>query len=267
MTPFEYRRATTVAEVVTWLRDESEAKLLAGGQSLLGAMKLGLAAPPLLIDLGGLEALRAVRVEGASLWIGALCTHAMVAASPVVRECLPGLALLAAGIADQQVRNRGTLGGSLVNADPAACWQAGVLACSATLLTDRRTISADDFFQGLFSTALEPDELLLGASFPLGVRLSYLKFEQPASRFALAGAAVARSESEVRVALTGLGHGVFRWQEAETALSRRFEPEMLAGLRPDASRASSDLHATADYRLHLAGVLTRRALIHMRQTP
>ncbi|MFC7411478.1 FAD binding domain-containing protein [Hydrogenophaga atypica] len=266
MTPFEYRRATTVAEAVTWLRDEPEAKLLAGGQSLLGAMKLGLAAPPLLIDLGGIEALRALRDEGSSLWIGALCTHATVVASPLVRECLPGLACLAAGIADQQVRNRGTLGGSLANADPAACWQAGVLACGATLLTDRRAISADDFFQGLFSTALEPDELLLGAHFPLGVQLSYLKFEQPASRFALAGAAVARSESEVRVALTGLGHGVFRWQEAEAALSRRFEPEMLAGLRPDANRASSDLHASADYRLHLAGVLTRRALINMRQT-
>lgn len=266
MTPFEYRRATTVADAVAWLRAEPEAKFLAGGQSLLGAMKLGLSSPSLLIDLGGLTELSSMRAEGESLWIGALCTHARVAAAPLVRQHLPGLARLAAGIADQQVRNRGTLGGSVANADPAACWPAGVLAGGATLLTDRREIAADDFFQGLFSTALEPDEVLLGARFPLGVQMSYLKFEQPASRFALTGAAVARSAGGVRVALTGLGHGVCRWPEAEAALKRQFAPQPLVSLLPDATRASGDLHASADYRLHLAGVLTRRAVIDLLET-
>lgn len=260
MTPFEYRRAGAVADAVAWLREDPDAKLLAGGQSLLAAMKLGLAAPTVLIDLGRLPELRALREENGTLWIGAMCTHATVAASPLVRAKLPGLARLAGGIADQQVRNRGTLGGSVSNADPAACWPAGVLAGGATLVTDRREITADRFFQGLFTTALEPDEVLLGARFPVPERLAYVKYEQPASRFALTGVAVARGADGVRVAITGLGHGPCRWPEAEAALSRHFTPEALQGLSPDASLASGDLHASAEYRIHLAGVLARRAV-------
>jgi carbon-monoxide dehydrogenase medium subunit len=190
-----------------------------------------------------------------------MCTHAAVAAAPLVRERLPGLAALAGGIADAQVRQRGTLGGSLANADPAACWPAGVLAAGATLVTDRREIAADDFFTGLFATALEPDEVLVGARFAGAQALHYAKEEQPASRFALAGVAVARQAGgAVRVAVTGLGQGVFRWAEAESRLAQRFAPEALDGLRPDAGIAHGDLHASADYRCHLAGVLARRAV-------
>ena len=263
MTPFEFRRAANVADAVRWLREQPEAKLLAGGQSLLAAMKLGLAAPELLIDLGRVAELRSVREDGQALWIGAMCTHAGAAASALVRARVPGLARLAGGIADQQVRNRGTLGGSIANADPAACWQAGVLACGATVVTDRREIAADEFFQGLFATVLEPDEVLVGVRVPVPEQLVYLKEEQPASRFAMAGVAVARRGAEVRVAVTGLGLGVFRWQGAEAALARRFEPQALDGLRPDAELASGDFHASAEYRLHLANVLARRAVAQM----
>lgn len=260
MTPFEYRRAEKVADAVAWLRESPDAKLLAGGQSLLAAMKLGLAAPSVLIDLARISELRVLREDSGALWIGAMCTHAAVAASPLVRAKLPGLALLAGGIADQQVRNRGTLGGSVSNADPAACWPAGLLACGATLVTDRREIAADVFFQGLFATALEPDEVLLGARCPVPGQMAYLKYEQPASRFALAGVAVARGAKDVRVAVTGLGPGPSRWPEAEAALARRFAPEALQGLSLDPDLASGDLHASAEYRAHLAGVLARRAV-------
>ena len=263
----DYRRAARAEDAVAWLREDADAKLLAGGQTLLAAMRVRMAAPTLLIDLQDLPALRGIREEGGHLWVGAMSTHASVAASPLVRQRLPGLAALAAGIADQQVRNRGTLGGSIANADPAACWPTGVLALGATVLTDRREIAADDFFQGLFTTALEPDELLLGVRFPLAPALRYIKYEQPASRFALTGVAVARQASGVRVAITGLGHGVCRWPEAEAALARRFDPAALQGLRLDAEQASSDLHASADYRVHLAAVLTRRAVAQHLDTP
>jgi len=266
MNSFEYRRPTRVAEAVQWLRDDPEAKLLAGGQSLLAAMKLRFAAPTLLIDLQGLHELNeltVLREDGEALWIGAMCSHAKVAASPLVRERLPMLAALAHGIGDQQVRNRGTLGGSIANADPAACWPAGVLALNGTVCTDRREIPADDFFTGLFGTALEPDELVCGVRFPVLVQAHYLKFEQPASRFALTGVAVARHASGVRVAVTGLGNGIWRWTEAEQALASQFTAGALLGLQVDPAQASGDIHASAEYRAHLAGVLTRRAVQHL----
>jgi carbon-monoxide dehydrogenase medium subunit len=189
-----------------------------------------------------------------------MCTHARIARSPLVRDAPPGIAELAGGIADQQVRNRGTIGGSVANADPAACWPAGLLACGATLVTDRREIASDDFFQGLFTTALERDEVLLGVRFPRAGALRYLKFEQAASRFALVGAAVWRGPNDVRVALTGLGHGVRRWSEAEALLTRRFEPLALPGAEFPAELCTGDLHASAEYRAHLAAVLTARAV-------
>lgn len=268
MSTLDLRRAGTVADAVAWLREDPDAKLLAGGQTLLAAMRLRLAAPSLLIDLQALPELQGLGEQGHHLWVGAMCTHAAVAASPLVRQRLPGLARLAAGIADQQVRNRGTLGGSIANADPAACWPAGVLAMGGLIVTDRREIAADDFFQGLFSTALQPDEVLLGVRFPLALRLHYLKFEQPASRFALTGVAVARSAHGVRVAITGLGGGVCRWPEAEAVLTREFDPAALSALRLDPALAFQDLHASADYRAHLAGVLTRRAVLqHLTSIP
>ncbi|WP_421954463.1 FAD binding domain-containing protein [Polaromonas sp.] len=260
MNPFEYRRPRSVAEAAQWLRDDPEAKLMAGGQSLLAAMKLRFAAPSLLIDLQGLPELTALREEEGGLWIGAMCTHASVAASPLVRRIVPMLGQLAHGIGDQQVRNRGTLGGSISNADPAACWPAGVMALNGTVCTDRREIPADEFFGGLFTTALEPDEVVCGVRFPGLQDAHYLKFEQPASRFALTGVAVARREKSVRVAITGLGFGICRWQAAELALSGSFAPEALQGLRLDADQASGDIHASAEYRVHLAAVLTRRAV-------
>jgi carbon-monoxide dehydrogenase medium subunit len=260
MNAFEYRRAATVREAVAWLRDVPDAKLLAGGQTLLASMQLGMAAPPVLIDLQSLPELKDIRAERGSLWVGAMCTHARIAASPLVRDALPGVAELAGGIADQQIRNRGTIGGSVANADPAACWPAGLLACGATLTTDRREIVSDDFFQGLFTTALAPDEVLLGVRFPCAGAVRYVKFEQAASRFALVGAAVWRGPNAVRVAITGLGHGVLRWPEAEALLARRFEPLVLMPAEFPADRCTGDLHASAGYRAHLASVLTARAV-------
>lgn len=260
MNGFDYRRAASPAQATAWLREDPDAKLLAGGQSLLAAIKLRLAAPSALIDLQGMPELSAVREDAQSVWIGAMCSHASAAASPVVRKRLPMLAKLAANIADQQVRNRGTMGGSLANADPAACWAAGVLAMNGVVCTDRREIAADKFFCGLFTTALEPDELLMGVRFTPCTHAHYLKFEQPASRFAMVGVAVSRQSQSVRIALTGLGHGVCRWPEAESALTRQFSPAALNGIRLDPEHATGDLHASADYRAHLAAVLARRAV-------
>lgn len=260
MNPFEYRRPANVAEAIAWLREDPEAKLLAGGQSLLAAMKLRFAAPTLLIDLQGLPELTELEERGNELWIGAMCSHAKVAASPLVQRVAPMLAKLSSGIGDQQVRNRGTMGGSISNADPAACWPTGLMALGATVVTDRREIASDDFFGGLFTTALEPDEIVCGVRFPKSVPACYLKFEQSASRFALTGVAVARVGQEVRVALTGLGSGVCRWHAAEEALSKNFSSDAMDGQQPDLALASGDIHASATYRVHLAGVLTRRAV-------
>jgi len=258
---FEYRRPVNLAEAISWLREDPDAKLLAGGQSLLAAMKLRFATPSLLIDLQGLPELTALEERAGSLWIGAMCSHARVAASPLVQRLVPMLARLANGIGDQQVRNRGTMGGSISNADPAACWPAGLMALNATVHTDRRDIPVDDFFVGLFTTALEPDEVVCGTLFPAVQHAYYLKFEQPASRFALTGVAVARTASGVRVAITGLGSGICRWEAAEKALSQRFEPQVIEeDLKPDEGLASGDIHASAGYRMHLAAVLTRRAV-------
>lgn len=241
---------------------------LAGGQSLLAAMKLGMATPSVLVDLQDVPELRGIRVEpgpdGApALWIGAMATHASVAASDTVRAFAPGLAALAGGIADAQVRNMGTIGGALAHNDPAACWPAGVLAAGATIVTTQREVVADDYFQGLYTTALAPGELIVGVRFPqMKNGLHYLKFEQPASRFALVGVAVAcGGPGQVRVAVTGLGTGAVRWHGAEQALAERFE---LTALLPHSLAAGltalGDLHASAEYRCHLAWVLARRCV-------
>ena len=260
---FDYRRPARVAEAVAWLREDPEAKLLAGGQSLLAAMKLRLSEPSMLIDLQDLPELSGLRAQDGGLWIGAMCSHASVATSPLVRQLAPMLAQLAQGIGDQQIRQRGTLGGSIANADPAACWPAGVMALNGTVCTDRRKLPADEFFTGLFSTALEPDEVVLGVQFPCMQQAHYLKFEQPASRFAMTGVAVARLGSQVRVAVTGLGSGIYRWQAAEKALQRRLAPEVLHACVLDTGIAMGDIHASADYRAHLAAVLTWRAVQHI----
>jgi carbon-monoxide dehydrogenase medium subunit len=261
MQDFEYCRAQNTQQALAWLRDGIDSKLLAGGQSLLGAMKLGLMAPARLIDLSGVPDLSRIQDQSdGQLRLGAMQTHASLARSATLHQHAPGLAYLASRIADEQVRNRGTLGGSLSNADPSACWSAGMMAAQATLQTDRRSLSVDDFMQGLFSTALEPDEILIGATVPKPRRLAYVKLEQAASRFALVGVAVAQFDDGVRVALNGTSHGTVRLPAFEHALSRRFDPAALSGLRVDESLMSSDVHAPCDYRAHLAQVVARRAV-------
>ena len=263
MTPFDYRRPVSLAEAVACLREDPDAKLLAGGQCLLPAIKLRLSEPSMLVDLQALPELSGIRAKGGGLWIGAMCSHASVAASPLVKQLLPMLAQLAVGIGDQQIRQRGTLGGSITNADPAACWPAGLMALNGTVFTDRRQLSSDEFVTGLFSTALAPDEVVLGVQFPCTQQAHYLKFEQPASRFAMTGVAVAQVGSAVRVAVTGLGSGIYRWQAADQALQRRLSPEAVQNCVLDAEIAMGDIHASAEYRAHLAAVLTRRAVQHI----
>jgi aerobic carbon-monoxide dehydrogenase medium subunit len=260
MPNFTYERAKTLEAAIAMLRSQPDAKLLAGGQSLLASMKLGLSAPSLLIDIQGLTELQAIRMDGDQLVIGAMASHAGIASSILVKQFSPMLAKLAHGIADQQIRNRGTIGGAISNNDPAACWPAGLLAMGAIVQTDRRRINTDDFFIGLFTTALEPDEIVCSVAFPKPERAAYIKFEQPASRFAIVGVALAKFGMTTRVAVTGIGMGVRRFAAAESSLSLRFNVASIAGLRLEADDPMGDIHASAEYRCHLASVLTRRAL-------
>lgn len=263
-----YFRPQGLAEAQALLAAHPEAQALAGGQSLLAAMKLGLCQPTHWVDLQDLEELRHITRHDDHLWIGAMVTHETVAHSAVVRAWCPLLADLAGGIADAQIRHVGTLGGSLANNDPAACWPAGVLACGATVVTTQREIAADDFFMGLFSTALQAGELILGVKFAPIASGHYLKFEQAASRFALVGVAVTRStQHSVRVAVTGLGHGVARWHAAEDALSAQWSVSALDGLFIPDSDAMGDVHASASYRAHMAAVLCRRAVARQTLEP
>lgn len=260
MYAFDYQRPGSVTEAAALLADESGAKLLAGGQTLLPTMKLRLASPPLVVDLGGVAELRGIARNGDRLEIGAMTTHAEIAESALVASAIPGLAQVAEGIGDPQVRNRGTIGGSLANNDPAADYPAAVLALGATLHTSKRTLSADDFFQGLFTTALAADEILTRISLPVPERFAYAKFPHPASRYAMVGVAVAKGAAGVRVAVTGAGqNGVFRATDMEAALSRSFTPDALKGLSIDPSLMSTDMHADAAYRAHLVAVMARRA--------
>jgi carbon-monoxide dehydrogenase medium subunit len=280
---FEFHRPSSIAEAVALLRSKESAKLLAGGQSLLPVMKLDLAEPANLVSLAAIAAvpgsaenarLREIRHErgaggagGGSLVIGALATHDEVSESPLVRRLIPGLATLAGGIGDAQVRNRGTIGGSLAHADPAADYPAAVLALGATIETDRRRIPADDFFTGLFATALAPDEIITAVHFPVPERAAYAKFPHRASKYAVVGVMVARlskaASGGVRVAVTGAGSRAFRLPALEAALGDRFTPEA-ASARTEADMAPvnlrSDSEASAEYRAHLVQVMARRAI-------
>ena len=260
MTPFAFHRPASQASAVQLRSAQPEASYLAGGQSLLPAMKLGLAAPSDLIDLSLLPGANGIALEGGSLRIGAMAAHAAVAASAVVRQQLPALAALADGIGDPAVRTRGTLGGSLAQNDPAACYPAAVLGLGATVQTDRRQIAADNFFQGLYETALEPGELITAVSFPIAQRAAYIKFKQPASRFALVGVFVSQGPQGVRVAVTGAGPCAFRVAAFEAALAKNWSAQALDGVSVPADGLNSDLHASAAYRAHLVGVLARRAV-------
>jgi carbon-monoxide dehydrogenase medium subunit len=259
MYAFTFERPSSTTEAAK-LAANGNAKLLAGGQTLLASMKLRLANPEQLVDLGGVAELAGIKRDGNALVIGAMTRHADVAASADVKSALPALADLAAHIGDKQVRAMGTLGGSVANNDPAACYPSAVLALNATVHTTQRKIAADDFFQGMFATALNDGEIITAISFPIAKKAAYMKFRQPASRFALIGVFVAQTDSGVRVAVTGGGNGVFRHKGLEDALSRSFTPESAAGVKIDASTLSSDLHASAAYRAQLVSVMTQRAV-------
>jgi carbon-monoxide dehydrogenase medium subunit len=259
MYAFTFERPTSLADAQR-AAAAGGAKVLAGGQTLLASMKLRLANPETLVDLGAIPELAGIRRDGNALVIGAMTRHGDVAESAEVRSAIPALADLAGGIGDRQVRALGTIGGSLANNDPAACYPAAVLGLNGTVQTTKRKIAADDFFQGLFATALEEGELITAVSFPIPKRAAYVKFRQPASRFALIGVFVAQTDSGVRVAVTGGGNGVVRHAGLEQALAKSFTPEAAAAVKIDASDLSSDLHASAAYRANLISVMTQRAV-------
>lgn len=257
---FNYHCAASVADAQKLFGGASEAKFLAGGQTLIPAMKQRLAAPSDLIDIGRLEELSFIDERDGAIVIGAATRHADVAASALVQRRIPALAFLAEEIGDPAVRHMGTLGGSLATSDPAADYPAAVLALAATIVTARRTIPADDYFLGLFQTALEEGEIITEARFPIHRRAGYAKFCNPASHYAITGVFVADGEAGVRVAVTGAGPRVFRVTEMEEALARRFDADALAGISIAADGLNSDLHASAEYRAHLVMVMARRAV-------
>ncbi len=260
MYAFNYRRASSVAEAAAALSGDDGAKLLAGGQSLIAAMKLRLAAPSDLIDLSGIEELRGIRRERDGITIGAMTRHAEVAASAEVQAAIPALASLAGSIGDRMVRNMGTLGGSLAHNDPVADYPAAVLGLNATVNTDRRKIAADAFFKGMYETALEAGEIIVSVSFPAPRRAAYVKFRNPASRYAIVGVMAAETGSGVRVAVTGAASSVFRVAEMERALAANWSPDAVAGISVPAGNLNSDMHASAEYRAHLITVMARRAV-------
>jgi carbon-monoxide dehydrogenase medium subunit len=260
MYALNYVKAKSLKEAQKLLAAHPEAKLLAGGMTLLPTLKQRLARPSHLIDIAGLSELRRIQAKGGRLVIGAGVRHAEVASSPVVRRALPALAALASLIGDPQVRNQGTIGGSVANNDPAADYPAAVLGTGATVVTTRRSIPADDYFQGLFATALEAGEIVVRIEFPLPRRAAYEKFPHPASGYAMAGVFVAQTGEGVRVAVTGAGPGVFRWKEAEAALAKSLKPAALEGVALDHSGFNSDIHADRDYRANLVRVMAKRAL-------
>jgi carbon-monoxide dehydrogenase medium subunit len=261
MYAFQYHRPQSVADAARLLAANSEAKLLAGGHTLLPTMKLRLASPKAIVDLSRVAELNGLDRKGNALVIGAMTTHAEVADSSVVKSSIPGLAALAGMIGDPHVRNRGTIGGSVANNDPSADYPAALLALGASIGTNKREIKADDFFKGLFATALQDGEIITRVSFPIPGKFGYAKFPNPASRYALVGVAVAQVNGQARVAVTGAGkNGVFRHAAMETALSKGWSAQALAGIATNAGDMIGDIHADPAYRAHLVGVMARRAV-------
>ena len=261
MYEFQYARPTSLDEAAQLLAADEANQPLAGGQTLIPTLKQRLNAPGTLVDLAGIGDLTGINRDGDAIVIGAMTAHATVAADPAVREAIPALAKLAGGIGDPQVRNIGTIGGSLANNDPAADYPAAVLALGATIRTTAREIAADDYFQGFFATALEPGELIVSVSFPVPDFAAYGRFEQRASRYPMVGVFVARNGSGVRATVTGAGQdGVFRCSELEAALSAEFSAQAAAGVSVPADDLMSDLHAGADYRAALIPIMASRAI-------
>ena len=259
MYEFELVQPTTVAAASAAIT-QSGGKALAGGQSLILAMKMRLAQPGTLVDLSGIGELRDISQGGSGITIGALATHAQVGDSDVVKRALPALAALAGGIGDRQVRNMGTLGGSAAHNDPAACYPAAILALNATIRTNIRTIAGDAFFTGMYETALAEGEIITSVTFPIPKKAAYVKFPNPASRFALVGVFVAQLSDGVRVAVTGAASYVFRSKALEDALSRSFTTDAARAVTIDASGLNGDLHASPQYRAHLIPVIAARAV-------
>jgi carbon-monoxide dehydrogenase medium subunit len=257
---FNYHRPESVADAIAVLKSNSEAKALSGGMTFLPTMKMRLAQPSDVVDLGAIAELHGISQDKDGLTIGAMTTHGEIAASADVAAAIPALAALAGNIGDAQVRNRGTIGGSVANADPAADYPAALVALDATVTTDRRQIAAADFFTALFETALEDDELVTSVHFPIPKRAAYAKFPNPASRYAIVGVFVAKGANGVRVAVTGAGSSVFRVAEMEAALTANFAASAIEGISVSAADLNSDIHASAEYRAHLVGVMARRAV-------
>jgi carbon-monoxide dehydrogenase medium subunit len=259
MYAIEYQRTKSVADAAAALA-RTGGKALAGGQSLVGAMKLRLANPGTVVDLSGIAELKGIKKDGDAIVIGALTTHAEGAASAAVKQAIPALAALAEGIGDRQVRNRGTIGGSIANNDPAADYPAAVLGLNATVLTNKRKIAADDFFKGMYETALGADEIITAVSFPVPKKAAYVKFPNPASRFALVGVFVAQTGAGMRVAVTGASSHVHRSSALEAALAKSFTADAAKAVKIPADALNTDLHGSAEYRAHLVSVLAARAI-------
>ena len=261
MYAFDYSRAQSVDEAAKKLREVADGKILAGGMTLLPTLKLRLAAPAHLVDLQAIADLKGISVTSDTVSVKAMTTHTMVATAEDINAVIPALCTLAGGIGDTQVRNRGTCGGSIANNDPAADYPAGCLGLGATLVTSKREMPADDFFVALFTTALEEDEILTEIRFPIPERAAYMKFKNPASRYAIVGVMASRGPAGIRVAVTGAGdNGVFRASEMEAALAKDFRPEAIADIKIDPDGLMSDVHASADYRAHLITVMAKRAV-------
>ncbi len=260
MYDFAYHKPTTVADAVKLLSADSDARPISGGQTLLPALKHRLNKPTSLVDLSGIAELRGVKRDGNKIVIGAMTRHAEVANSAEVKAAIPMLAQLASGIGDNQVRNRGTIGGSVSNNDPAADYPSAVVALNATIVTSSRRIAADDFFQGMFTTALEPGELLVAVEFPIPEKAGYAKMRNPASRYVMAGAFVAKTGGQVRVAINGAAACVFRQADMEAALAANWSPDAVASVKQPADDMNSDIHGSAEYRAHLVTVMAKRAV-------
>jgi len=257
---FNYQKAKSVAEAASLVGKAAEGKLVAGGMTLIPSLKLRLAKPSDLVDLGGISELKGIKKDGNALVIGAMTRHIEVAESAEVKQAIPALAQLAAHIGDPAVRNRGTLGGSISNNDPAADYPAAVLALNATIVTNKRKIPADQFFKGMFETALETGEIVTAVSFPVPDKAAYMKFPNPASRYAIVGVFVAKAKDGVRVAVTGAGPVVFRQKDMEAALAKTFSADAIKGVAQKADALNADIHASAEYRAHLVGVMAKRAV-------
>jgi carbon-monoxide dehydrogenase medium subunit len=265
MYDFAYHKPSSVADAVKLLSADPDARAISGGQTLLPALKHRLNKPTYLVDLSGIAELKGVKREGDKITVGAFTRHIEVQNSPEIKSAIPALAHMATVIGDIQVRNRGTMGGSVANNDPAADYPAAVLALDATVVTDKRRIKSDEFFQGMFTTALETGELLTAIEFPIPEKAGYAKMRNPASRYVMAGVFVAKTKGgAVRVVVNGAGPGVFRQTEMEQALAANWSPEAVAGIKQPPEGLNSDIHGSAEYRAHLVTVMAKRAVAEAR---